>query len=115
MARLRRALALLFVVACGGRTPLDDGSYVTTDGGGDAVDSGSPKQKTSNKLDMLFAIDNSAFEMSCTPGYSPTEGQGGAKDNGAFLGDFYSPGLYAFGDLIAEWRASGDLEGLELS
>ena len=40
---------------------------------------------------------------------------GGAKDNGAFLGDFYSPGFYAFGDLIAEWRASGDLEGLELS
>jgi cyclohexanone monooxygenase len=62
-----------------------------------------------------LAIDNSAFEMSCTPGYYNNEGQGGAKDNGAFLGDFYSPGFYAFGDLIAEWRASGDLEGLELS
>ena len=62
-----------------------------------------------------LAIDNSAFEMSCTPGYYNNEGQGGAKDNGAFLGDFYSPGFYAFGDLIAEWRARGDLEGLELS
>ncbi len=62
-----------------------------------------------------LAIDNSAFEMSCTPGYYNNEGQGGAKDNGAFLGDFYSPGFYAFGDLIAEWRAKGDLEGLELS
>jgi len=34
--------------------------------------------------------------------------------NGAFLGDFYSPGFYAFDELIAEWRAKGDLDGLEL-
>jgi cyclohexanone monooxygenase len=66
--------------------------------------------KTISELRM----DNSAFELSCTPGYYNNEGQGGAKDNGAFLGDFYSPGFYAFDDLIAEWRANGDLEGLEL-
>ncbi|MBB3751897.1 cyclohexanone monooxygenase [Mycolicibacterium sp. BK634] len=59
-------------------------------------------------------MDNSAFELSCTPGYYNNEGQGGAKDNGSFLGDFYSPGFYAFDDLIAEWRANGDLDGLEL-
>ncbi len=54
------ALAIL-AVACGGRTALDDGTYVTKDGGGDALaDSGPPKQTQSNKLDMLFAIDNSA-------------------------------------------------------
>jgi cyclohexanone monooxygenase len=47
-------------------------------------------------------------------GYYNNEGQGGAKDNGAFLGDYYSPGFYAFGDLIAEWRAKGDLDGLVL-
>jgi cyclohexanone monooxygenase len=61
-----------------------------------------------------LAIDNSAFELSCTPGYYNNEGQGGAVKNGAFLGDFYSPGFYAFDDLIAQWRATGDLDGLEL-
>ncbi|BBZ19070.1 flavin-containing monooxygenase [Mycolicibacterium gadium] len=61
-----------------------------------------------------LAIDNSAFELSCTPGYYNNEGQGGAVKNGAFLGDFYSPGFYAFDELIAQWRARGDLDGLEL-
>ncbi|MCK0172727.1 NAD(P)/FAD-dependent oxidoreductase [Mycolicibacterium sp. F2034L] len=61
-----------------------------------------------------LAIDNSAFELSCTPGYYNNEGRGGAEKNGAFLGDFYSPGFYAFDELIAEWRDKGDLDGLEL-
>jgi cyclohexanone monooxygenase len=61
-----------------------------------------------------LAIDNSAFELSCTPGYYNNEGRGGGEGNGSFLGDFYSPGFYAFDDLIAEWRAKGDLDGLEL-
>lgn len=61
-----------------------------------------------------LAIDNSAFELSCTPGYYNNEGRGGAVGNGSFLGDFYSPGFYAFDELIAEWRATGDLDGLEL-
>ena len=43
------------------------------------------------------------------------EGKGGAERNGAFLGDFYSPGFYAFDELIAQWRATGDLDGLELA
>ena len=62
-----------------------------------------------------LAIDNSAFELSCTPGYYNNEGRGGAVGNGSFLGDFYSPGFYAFDELIAEWRAKGDLGGLELA
>ena len=62
-----------------------------------------------------LSIDNSAFELSCTPGYYNNEGRGGAVRNGAFLGEFYSPGFYAFDDLIAEWRTKGDLAGLELS
>lgn len=61
-----------------------------------------------------LAIDNSAFELSCTPGYYNNEGRGGAEGNGSFLGDFYSPGFYAFDDLIVQWRADGDLAGLEL-
>ena len=62
-----------------------------------------------------LSIDNSAFELSCTPGYYNNEGRGGAVRNGAFLGDFYSPGFYAFDELIDQWRKQGDLEGLELS
>ncbi|MGE0219005.1 flavin-containing monooxygenase [Mycolicibacterium sp.] len=62
-----------------------------------------------------LSIDNSAFELSCTPGYYNNEGRGGAVRNGAFLGDFYSPGFYAFDELIDEWRKQGDLQGLELS
>ena len=62
-----------------------------------------------------LSIDNSAFELSCTPGYYNNEGRGGAVRNGAFLGEFYAPGFYAFDDLIADWRTDGDLAGLELS
>ncbi|GAY13331.1 NAD(P)/FAD-dependent oxidoreductase [Mycobacterium sp. shizuoka-1] len=61
-----------------------------------------------------LSIDNSAFELSCTPGYYNNEGRGGAEGNGSFLGDFYAPGFYAFDELIAQWRAAGDLDGLEL-
>jgi len=62
-----------------------------------------------------LSIDNSAFELSCTPGYYNNEGRGGGEGNGSFLGDFYSPGFYEFDDLLAAWRDSGDLDGLELS
>jgi cyclohexanone monooxygenase len=58
-----------------------------------------------------LAIDNSAFEVSCTPGYYNKEGGGGAE---GFLGEYYSPGFYAFEDLLKEWRDKGDLDGLEL-
>jgi cyclohexanone monooxygenase len=61
-----------------------------------------------------LSMDNSAFELSCTPGYYNNEGRGGAEGNGSFLGDFYSPGFYAFDDLLAAWRDNGDLDGLEL-
>jgi cyclohexanone monooxygenase len=62
-----------------------------------------------------LSIDNSAFELSCTPGYYNNEGRGGGEGNGSFLGDFYAPGFYQFDDLLAAWRDKGDLEGLELS
>ena len=62
-----------------------------------------------------LSIDNSAFELSCTPGYYNNEGRGGGEGNGSFLGDFYSPGFYEFDDLLAAWRDNGDLDGLELS
>lgn len=61
-----------------------------------------------------LAIDNSAFELTCTPGYYNNEGRGGAEGNGSFLGDFYSPGFYAFDEVLQNWRDNGDLAGLEL-
>jgi cyclohexanone monooxygenase len=58
-----------------------------------------------------IAIDNSAFEMSCTPGYYNKEGGGGAE---GFLGEYYSGGFYQFDDLLKDWREKGDLDGLVL-
>jgi cyclohexanone monooxygenase len=60
------------------------------------------------------SIDNSQFEMSCTPGYYNNEGGGGGEGIRSFLGEPYSPGFYAFDDLLKEWRAKGDLDGLVL-
>jgi cyclohexanone monooxygenase len=60
------------------------------------------------------AIDNSQFEMSCTPGYYNNEGGGGGEGIRSFLGEPYAPGFYAFDDLLKEWRGKGDLDGLVL-
>ncbi len=61
-----------------------------------------------------LSIDNTAFELSCTPGYYNNEGRSSAEGNTSFLGDFYSPGFYEFEELIAGWRDKGDLDGLVL-
>jgi cyclohexanone monooxygenase len=61
-----------------------------------------------------LAIDNSAFEVSCTPGYYNNEGGGGGEGIRSFLGEPYSPGFYAFDDLLSQWRDKGELDGLDL-
>ncbi len=61
------------------------------------------------------AVDNSAFDAECTPGYYNNEGGGGGEGIRSHLGEPYAPGFYAFGDLLEVWRDKGDLEGLELS
>jgi cyclohexanone monooxygenase len=58
-------------------------------------------------------VDNSAFDAECTPGYYNNEGGGGGEGIRSHLGEPYGPGFYAFGELLAAWRARGDLEGLE--
>ncbi|CQD08034.1 monooxygenase [Mycobacterium europaeum] len=60
------------------------------------------------------AIDNSAFDSECTPGYYNNEGGGGGEGIRSHLGEPYGPGFYAFSDLLTEWRDKGDLDGLEL-
>jgi cyclohexanone monooxygenase len=46
----------------------------------------------------------------CTPGYSNNEGSARA---GLGAG-IYTPGINAFNKLLEEWRAKGDLDGLEI-
>ncbi|EKF22492.1 pyridine nucleotide-disulfide oxidoreductase family protein [Mycolicibacterium hassiacum DSM 44199] len=60
------------------------------------------------------AVDTSAFDAECTPGYYNNEGGGGGEGLRSHLGEPYGPGFYAFADLLAEWRARGDLDGLVL-
>jgi len=64
------------------------------------------------------AIDNSAFDAECTPGYYNNEGGGAGAAEGegirSHLGEPYGPGFYAFEDLLRAWRDTGDLEGLVL-
>jgi cyclohexanone monooxygenase len=55
---------------------------------------------------------NRAFSEACTPGYYNNEGQLDAP--GSLGREAYAPGANAFNALLAEWRASGQLEGLEL-
>jgi cyclohexanone monooxygenase len=61
-----------------------------------------------------MAMDTSAFDLSCTPGYYNNEGNGFGAGVRSFLGDYYMAGFYAFDDLLREWRDKGDLDGLEL-
>jgi cyclohexanone monooxygenase len=64
------------------------------------------------------AIDNSAFDAECTPGYYNNEGGGAGAAHGegirSHLGEPYGPGFYAFEDLLRAWRDAGDLDGLVL-
>src|SRR6476469_8102707 len=60
------------------------------------------------------AMDTSAFDLSCTPGYYNNEGRGFGEGVRSFLGDYFMPGFYAFDDLLKQWRENGDLDGLEL-
>jgi cyclohexanone monooxygenase len=57
------------------------------------------------------AIDNTAFERECTPGYYNNEGE---EKRRWFLGEPYAPGFYAFDKLLRAWRERGDLEGLRI-
>ncbi|MCJ8158535.1 NAD(P)/FAD-dependent oxidoreductase [Sphingomonas sp. LaA6.9] len=56
-------------------------------------------------------IDMSQFQRECTPSYFTNEGQ--VKAPWALFRS-YGPGWGAFQKLLEDWRASGDLEGLEL-
>jgi cyclohexanone monooxygenase len=53
------------------------------------------------------------FYSECTPGYYNSEGQAGNRQG--FFSDMYGAGPLRFFELLAEWRASGELPGVTLS
>ena len=57
------------------------------------------------------AIANRDFQNTCTPGYYNNEG---GERSGGLNGQTYTPGINKFNALLAEWRATGELAGLEL-
>jgi cyclohexanone monooxygenase len=57
------------------------------------------------------AVLNRDFQNACTPGYYNNEG---GERSGGLNGQTYTPGINRFNALLAEWRAKGDLDGLEL-
>jgi cyclohexanone monooxygenase len=72
-----------------------------------------PKQEAQDdwvELINKLQINNRAFLEACTPGYYNNEGSARA---GLGAG-IYTPGINAFNKLLEEWRAKGDMEGLEV-
>lgn len=59
-----------------------------------------------------FYVGGAGFLESCTPGYYNNEGATSAGNG--FFGS-YTPGAAAFNELLEEWRAKGDLAGMELA
>lgn len=56
---------------------------------------------------------NREFLEACTPGFHNNEGKFG-DTVGAIALEVYAPGASAFNALLAEWRANGRMDGLEL-
>ena len=56
--------------------------------------------------------DFQQLQASCTPSYFNDEGK--AAESEGWLAGFYPEGFEAFFALLREWRAKGDLEGLEV-
>jgi cyclohexanone monooxygenase len=53
------------------------------------------------------------FYRECTPGYYNSEGQEGNRQG--FFSEMYGAGPLRFFEVLANWRASGDLPGMKLS
>ena len=70
------------------------------------------------EADWVRTIGQSAdsrgeFQLECTPGYYNNEGKPG--EGPGWFGGNYGGGAQAFFELLREWRAQGDLKGLELA
>ena len=74
-----------------------------------------PSQAAEDAWCAKIAEGSSFLELqaSCTPGYFNDEGKVGETEG--WLAGFYPEGSEAFFECLRDWRASGELEGLELS
>jgi cyclohexanone monooxygenase len=61
------------------------------------------------------SVTNAEFETACTPGYYNNEDGGGGEGIRSHLGEPYGPGFYAFGELLAQWRAAGNMQGMQVT
>ncbi len=59
-----------------------------------------------------LSVMGTAFFEACTPGYYNNEGRVGER--GGLNTESYAPGINAFNALLAQWRETGELPGLEL-
>ena len=59
-----------------------------------------------------LSMSNTEFFEACTPGYYNNEGKVGER--GGLNTEAYAPGANAFNRLLAEWRGTDELPGLEL-
>jgi cyclohexanone monooxygenase len=57
-------------------------------------------------------VDIAAFQATCTPSYINNEGE---KEFRFYIGETYGPGFDVFDQMMADWRAAGDLQGLSLT
>ncbi len=60
-----------------------------------------------------LAVLNTSFFEACTPGYYNNEGKVGQR--GGLFTESYAPGTNAFNALLAQWRDTGEMAGLELN
>jgi cyclohexanone monooxygenase len=61
---------------------------------------------------LALAQNNQKFFEACTPGYYNNEGRPGERSQ---RNGFYGAGPIAFAKLLEEWRAGGELAGLEIT
>ena len=60
-----------------------------------------------------MALLNLDYFEACTPGYYNNEGNI-AERRGTLNGEAYAPGINAFNQLLADWRDTGEMPGLEI-
>jgi cation diffusion facilitator CzcD-associated flavoprotein CzcO len=84
-----------------------------------SLDAGVTRVETSEKAEaewvaeiIRLATGAQTFFEECTPGYYNNEGKPGERSG---QNGFYGGGSVAFFQILHDWRATGELEGLELS
>lgn len=85
----------------------------------EALDRGATTVETTQEAEDAWCAeidkgnDFLSMQASCTPGYFNDEGKVGETEG--WLAGFYPEGFEAFFVLLRAWRASGELEGLEVA